>query len=144
LQSFNCDSVVSANDAATHLAETAVNTFSHVNIVTSCTSAAISALFSFDGDCLSWADSLAQLASDASLLAARVSSQSMLAAETGAQRSLLEWVVDGSWFLEDVSEGDSHTTSQLGPENRLSCTVGDVFELHALLGSIHIVESSMR
>jgi hypothetical protein len=112
--------MVSKRKLSSYLAETTVNTLRHVNIVTSCTSASVSAFFSLDGDGLCWADCFAKLASDATFFTARVTTKCMFATETRAQRSLLEWVIDGGWFFEDVSESHSCSTEQFRPENGLS------------------------
>lgn len=126
-----------------HLTESTVNTLGHVNIVASCTSAAVGTFFCLDGDGLSWADGFAEFACDASFFSAWISSEGVFTTETGAERSLLEWVVDGGRFLEDVGKGDGEAASQLGEENCLRCAVGDVFKLHALLLGVHIDPSTM-
>lgn len=123
---------------STHLTESTVNTLGHVNVVAGRASASISALFSLDCDGLSWADGLAKLACDATFFSTRVPSEGVLATESGAKGSFLEWVVDGGRLLEDVGEGHSEATEQLGEENSLGCAVSDVLELHALLFFIHV------
>lgn len=126
-----------------HLTESTVNTLGHVNIVASCTSAAVGTFFGLDGDGLSWADGFTEFAGDAALFSAWVSSEGVFTTETGTERSLLERVVDGGRFLEDVSKGDGEAASQLSEENRLSCAVGDVFELHALLLGVDVDPPTM-
>lgn len=132
-----------SEDLNSHLTESTVNTLGHVNIVASCTSAAVSTFFSLDGDGLSWADGLTKFARDAALLSAWVSSEGVFTSESGAERSLLERVVNGGRFLEDVGKGDGEAASQLGEENCLSCAVGDVFELHAFLFGVHVDPATM-
>lgn len=70
-------------DRATLLAETAVNALGHVDVVSRSPPATIHTLFSLDCDSLSWANGLAELAGNATLLASRITSQSMLASEAG-------------------------------------------------------------
>lgn len=64
----------------------------------------------------------------------------MLTAEPRAQRSLLERIVDGGRFLENVSQSDGGTTEQFRPENGLRGTVRDVGHLHALIRVVYIIE----
>jgi len=81
-------------DWARLLAETAVDTLGHVNVVASCSPTTVFTLFCLNCDGLSRADSFAQLAGNASLLASGVSSQGVLASEAGRDWTLLEWIVD--------------------------------------------------
>lgn len=55
-------------DGARLLTETAVDALGHVNVVSRCPSGAVLALLGFNGDGLCWANGLAQLAGNASLL----------------------------------------------------------------------------
>ena len=82
-------------DRARLLAVTAVDALRHVDIVFRRPAAVVGAGLGLDGDGLGWADGLAELASDASLLSSRVASQRMLPTEAGRDRALLEGVVDG-------------------------------------------------
>jgi len=50
------------------LTETTVDTFGHVDVIASCPPAAVRSRLRFNGDGLSWADSLTQLAGDAAFL----------------------------------------------------------------------------
>jgi hypothetical protein len=52
----------------------------------------------------------------------------VLATESGAQRSLLEGVIDGGWLLEDVRQRHAKAAHQLGPEHGVSGSVSDVCE----------------
>ena len=52
----------------------------------------------------------------------------MLAAEPGAQRSLLEGIVDGGWLLEDMRQRHTKSAHQLSPEHGVCGSVGDVCE----------------
>lgn len=81
----NIDSLTLHNgiDWAALLAQTAVNAFGHVDIITRRPPAAIHTLLGLDSDSLRGADSFAQFASDATLLACRIPSQSVLASEAG-------------------------------------------------------------
>lgn len=77
------------------LAETAVDALGHVDIVSGSTPAAIFTLLGLDGDGLSGADGLAQLAGNAALLTGRVAAKGVLATEARGDGALLEGVVDG-------------------------------------------------
>lgn len=103
------------------LAKATVNTLRHVNVITSRSSAAIGALFSLDSDRLSWTNCLAQLASDATLLAAGITTQCVFTTESRTQWSLFEWIVDCGWFFEDVRKSDGSTAEKFSPEDGLRC-----------------------
>lgn len=103
------------------LAKATVNTLRHVNVITSRSSASIGALFSLDGDRLSWTNCLAQLASDTTLLTAGITTQSVFATESRTQRSLFEWIVDCGWFFEDVRDCHGSAAEKFSPEDGLSC-----------------------
>lgn len=64
----------------------------------------------------------------------------MLTTETRAQRSLLERVVDGGGFLEDVSQSYRGTTEQFRPEYGLRGTIRDVGHLHARIRVVNVIE----
>lgn len=76
------------------LAEAAVDALGHVDVVAGCAAGAVGALLGLDGDGLGWADGLAQLAGNASLLTGRVAAQGVLATEAGRDGALLEGVED--------------------------------------------------
>ena len=76
------------------LAVTAVDALGHVDVVPGRPPGPVLPLLSLDGDGLGGAYSLAELASDAPLLAGGVPPQSVLAAKPGAQARLLERVVE--------------------------------------------------
>src|SRR4051812_30336556 len=69
-----------------------INALCHVDVVARGAPAAIRAGLGLDGDRLSGADGLAQLARDAALLAAGVTTEGVLTAEARRQRTLLERV----------------------------------------------------
>lgn len=69
-------------DRTALLAQATVYAFCHVDIISSSPSTSIFTLFCFNYDGLCWADSFAELASDASLLATWVSSQRMFSSES--------------------------------------------------------------
>ena len=77
------------------LAETAVDALCHIDIVACGPPAAVHTLLGLDCDSLRRADSFAELASNAALLASRVPSQGVLATEAGGDGALLEGVKDG-------------------------------------------------
>ena len=68
---------------ATLLAQAAVDTLGHIDIVASRPPASVHTLFSLNGDGLRRTDSLAKLAGNAALLACRIASQRVLASEAG-------------------------------------------------------------
>lgn len=121
-----------------HLTESAVDALGHVDVVASGTPAAIGTLLCLNSDRLGGADGLAQLAGDAALLAAGIASEGVLATEAGAQRSLLERVVDGGRLLKDVRQGDGEAAEELSEEHGGRCTVCDVCKLHAQLLVVYI------
>lgn len=77
------------------LAETAVDAFGHVNIITGGAATSILALLSLNGDRLGRADGLAELAGDASLLAGGVAAQGVFTTEAGGDGALFEGIEDG-------------------------------------------------
>src|SRR5215469_5298866 len=100
-------------DRAGFLAQPAIDTFGHVDVVARRPAAAIRARLGLDGDGLGRADRLAELAGDAALLAAGVAAQGMLPPEAGAQRTLLIGVVDGDPGLKQIAEGQLQARQQL-------------------------------
>lgn len=86
----------------------------------------------------------AKLACDAPFLAWGVPPEGVLATEPGAQRSLLEWIVDGGWLLKDVRQRHAEAANQLCPEHGVGGSVGDVREGHvAFLRSHDFVAASL-
>ena len=68
-----------------NLAEAAEDALGHVNVVASSAARTVGTRLGFDCDGLRWADGLAQLAGNASLLTAGVSAKRMLSCETREQ-----------------------------------------------------------
>lgn len=81
-------------NGATLLAVAAINALGHINIVSSCSSTAILALFGFNCDGLRWADGLAEFAGDTALFARGVTTQSMLSAESRRDGAFFKWIED--------------------------------------------------
>lgn len=81
---------------------------------------------------LSWANRLAQLARDASLLARGVPPQGVLPAEARAQGALLEGVVDRGGFFKDVAQGDAEAADKLSQEDFLGGTICQVLQVFQL------------
>lgn len=79
---------------ATLLAVTTVDALGHINVISGCPSTSVLAFLGLDGDSLSGANGLAELASDATLLTSGIAAQSMFATEAGGDGTLLEGVVD--------------------------------------------------
>lgn len=67
----------------------------------------------------------------------------MLSTESRTQRSLLEWIIDGRRFFENVTKCDSQATEKFREENRLRSTVGDVFDFIAFIQSVDIEPATM-
>ena len=82
-------------DRAALLTQTAVNALGHINVVTSCPSAAVHTLLGFNGDGLRRANGLAKLTSNATLFSGGLPSKRVLSSETGRDWALLERVHDG-------------------------------------------------
>lgn len=76
------------------LAETAENTFGHVNVVLGSAARTVGTGLRLDGDGESGASGLAELAGDATLLASGVPTQGMLASKFNTEGSLLPGVMD--------------------------------------------------
>ncbi len=105
------------------LAETTEDAFRQIDIVARGSSASIRTRFSINCDRLCWTDRLAQLASNATLLAGRVAAKGVLATETRAERAFLERIIDGDFGLRPVSKHGEHATSNLRQEQRLRILV---------------------
>ena len=89
----------------------------HVNIVARGASAAVSARLSLDGDGLSRANGLTELAGDAALLTRGIATKGVLATEARAERSLLKRIVDGVLWLEDLLGIDPEGAANLRQEH---------------------------
>src|SRR4029077_19812941 len=66
-----------------------------------------------DGDRLRRADRLAQLASDAALLAVRIAAQHVLAAEARRERAFLERIVQRRLRLEEIAHRQGESLHEL-------------------------------
>lgn len=106
-------------DRAGLLAVPAVDAFCHVDVVLGCATRAIDTLLGLDSDGLGGANSLAQLASNAPLLAGRVASQRMLTSESGRQRTLLKRVVDGVRRTEIHFQRSPHASEHFCKQEKL-------------------------
>ena len=82
-------------DGATLLAESTVDAFGHVDVVSSRPSATVFAFLGFDCDSLSGADGFAELAGDATFFTGGIPPEGMFATEAWRYRAFLEGVVDG-------------------------------------------------
>lgn len=80
--------------------KSAVDAFGHIDVIPSGPPGAVLPLLGVDCDGLRGTGSLAQLASDAPLLAARITPQRMLPPKAGGEVPLLVGVVDGYLGLE--------------------------------------------
>mmetsp|Transcript_41709 Transcript_41709/g.102751 ORF Transcript_41709/g.102751 Transcript_41709/m.102751 type:complete len:233 (-) Transcript_41709:112-810(-) len=101
------------------LAEAAEDALRHVDVVARGPAAAVLPLLRLDGDGLRGAHRLAQLASNAPLLARGVPPQRVLPAEARAQRTFLKRVVNRHFGLPEVLHRQRHATEHLGEEQRL-------------------------
>ena len=81
-------------DWAGLLAEATEDALGHVNVILGGAARSIGSWLRLNHDGKSWAGSLTQLASDATLLTSRISAQGVLATEHRRERALLPWVVD--------------------------------------------------
>lgn len=88
------------------MAEAAVYALRHVNVVASGSPAPICPGLGLDCDSLCWADGLAQLAGNASLLAGGIATEGMLTAKASTEGALLKRVVDGGRLSEQVSQNN--------------------------------------
>src|SRR5579871_31358 len=95
------------------LAQPAIDAFGHVDVVARCAPAAVLARLHLDGDGLSRADRLAELAGDAALLAVGIAAQRVLAAEARAQGPLLVGIVESDPRPEEIAEGELHAGQKL-------------------------------
>lgn len=105
------------------LAEAAVDTLGHVDVIAGGPAAAIISWLSLDGDGLGSADGLAELARNAALLPGWVPAQCVLPTEARAQRALLQRVVDGGGFPEQVAQGHAQASEELSPQQGPGCPV---------------------
>jgi hypothetical protein len=79
-------------DGATLLAVATVDALCHINVISGCPTASVLTFLGLDGDSLSGANGLTELASDAALLASGIAAQSMFSTETGGDGTLLKGV----------------------------------------------------
>src|SRR5204862_5915994 len=85
------------------LAQPAIDALDHVDVVArGAARAVVAARAGLDGDRLRRTDRLAQLASDAALLAVRIAAQHVLAAEAWRKGALLERIVQRRLRLEEI------------------------------------------
>mmetsp|Transcript_1034 Transcript_1034/g.2402 ORF Transcript_1034/g.2402 Transcript_1034/m.2402 type:complete len:203 (-) Transcript_1034:275-883(-) len=109
------------------LAESAINTFGHIDIVTSGSTSSVFTDFGLDGNCLSRANCLAEFARDTTFISCWVSSQGVFTAETRTQITSLKRVVDRHlWFQTDF-QGERKPTGHLCNEENLGGSVKDCF-----------------
>src|SRR5690349_697326 len=87
---FEVRSLDDGVDRACLLAQPAIDTLDHVDIVARRAAAAVFARLRLDGDRLRRTNRFAQFAGDATLFAVRIAAQCMLTAEARAERALLE------------------------------------------------------
>mmetsp|Transcript_24147 Transcript_24147/g.29265 ORF Transcript_24147/g.29265 Transcript_24147/m.29265 type:complete len:224 (+) Transcript_24147:225-896(+) len=116
----------SLNDSinrASLLAEPAVDALGHIYIVPGGTTATIFTLLCVDGDCLSRANRLAQLARDATLLSAGITAQCVLPTETWTQGTLLERIVERDFGLGKRLEGQEQAVRKLLKKQSLRACV---------------------
>jgi hypothetical protein len=95
------------------LAEAAIDTLRHVDVVARRASATVLARLGLDGDGLGRADGLAKLAGDAALLAVRIAAQHVLAAKARAQGPFFVRIVQRHLGLEEVAQRQRHAREQL-------------------------------
>lgn len=119
------------------LTEATVNTLCHIDVVSRGPSTAVSTLLRLDRNGLGRTNGLAQLASNAPLLATRITTQRVLSAEPGTEWSLLEGVVDRSWLLEEMCQGDRETSDHFSHEHCGRRSFHQFVCLHAGLVSVH-------
>src|ERR1041384_7097446 len=106
-------------DRACLLAEAAIDTLHHIDVV-ACgpARAVIAPRPRLDSDRLRRADRLAELAGDAALLAVRIAPQRVLAAEARRQHALFERIVERRLRPEEIAHGEEETRDELGQEQR--------------------------
>lgn len=99
-------------DWTSFLAETAVDAFSHVDVIASSSSRTIRTRLTFDCDGIGWASSSTKLASDASrwsflvpFFACSISPQGMLSSKLWRKGAFFIGIVDSPFRLEGVKEG---------------------------------------
>lgn len=125
-------------DGARLLTEATVDAFGHIDIVASGSSTTVSTVFGLDGDGLSWTNGLTKFARYTPLLAGRIPTKGVLPSKTWTQRSLFEWIIDGSWLLEHLAEHDEHATDEFAEHDAIDGFVGHILVGQLLLG-IYIV-----
>src|SRR6185503_821379 len=99
------------------LAEAAINTFYHVDVVArGAARAVVAARLGLDGDGLRRADRLAELAGDAAFLAVGIAAQRMLAAEPRRDRAALEGIINGRLRPHEILHGEPEGREKLGQQ----------------------------
>lgn len=83
------------------LTEPTVDTLCHVDVISGGPPTPVGPRLCLDGDGLGRTNGLAQFARNAPFLPIGVTPQHMLATETRADRTLLEWIIQGNWFSEE-------------------------------------------
>src|SRR4029077_17479092 len=106
-------------DRAGFLTEAAVDALHHIDVVAGCAPRTVVAPGArFDGDCLRWANRLAQLAGNAALISIRIAAQRMLATEAGRQWAPLEGVVQRLLWREEAAHRQEECGDELLEEER--------------------------
>src|SRR6185312_15018735 len=99
------------------LAEAAINTFYHVDVVArGAARAVVAARLGLDGDGLRRADRLAELAGDAAFLAVGIAAQRMLAAKARADRPFLVRIIQRRLGAEEIAHGERHAAHEFPEE----------------------------
>ena len=83
------------------LTEPTVDALCHVNVVSCRSPATISSCLCLNRDSLRRTNGLTQFACNTPLLSIWIAPEGVLAAETGANGTLLKWIVDGGWLTEE-------------------------------------------
>src|ERR1700743_2893632 len=99
-------------------AEAAINAFEQVDVIARGAAGTVCAHVRLDGNCERGTDRLAQLASDAPLLAVGITAQRMQPAEAVALRSLLFGIVERNLGLEHGLQGHPQALQQLPEQKR--------------------------
>ena len=114
-------------DRASLLAEATEDALGHVNVILGGAARSIGSGLRLNHDCESWAGSLTQLASNATLLTSWVSAQCVLSTEHRRKRSLLPWVVDNVIRLKSsVTCEPDNWPNKLSVEKLLIETLSDI------------------
>src|SRR4029079_15637708 len=106
------------------LAETAIDAFNHVDVVTrGSTGAVIAARTGLDGDRLRRANRFAEFTGNAPLLAVRVATQRVLATEARRDRILLVRVIDRGLSPKKVAHAQHEAGHELQQKQALGCAI---------------------